>query len=241
MKASPRQQQLLLDLQDLDNTVARLKRKHAGLPERAEIAAMQGEADAAREAYMAVQRELDTQNAEIERIESDLGMVRQRMERDNQLMSATSSPKEAQALQQELDTLAHRRQVLEEKEFELLEANEQTQATFETVSAAMKAVDDRRRSLAEALSAAEEAISEQLRSTLQERKGLAAEIQRDLLEHYEAIRARVGVGAARLRGKISEASNMELAPAELSEILALPSEELAHCPQTGAILVRSAE
>ena len=77
MKASPRQQRLLLDLQALDNSLARLKKQRAALPQRAELAAMQGERSAAKDAFMALQRELDTQNADIERLESDIELVRQ--------------------------------------------------------------------------------------------------------------------------------------------------------------------
>jgi len=54
----------------------------------------------------------------------------------------------------------------------------------------------------------------------------------------QSLRGRIGIGAARLRGRVSEASNMELAPAELTDILAMAPDELVHCPQSGAILVR---
>ena len=120
MKASPRQQRLLLDLQALDNSLARLKKQRAALPQRAELAAMQGERSAAKDAFMALQRELDTQNADIERLESDIELVRQRIKRDNELSAASSSPKEAQALQAELETLGRRQNELEERELELM-------------------------------------------------------------------------------------------------------------------------
>ncbi|MGD9607054.1 MAG: hypothetical protein AB7V10_06190, partial [Leucobacter sp.] len=101
MKASPRQQQLLLDLQELDNTLARLRRRRQQLPERAQIAELQGEATAAKESFMAVQRELDAQTADIARLEDDIATVRARRVRDDQLLAASTSPKEAQALQGE--------------------------------------------------------------------------------------------------------------------------------------------
>lgn len=238
MKASPRQQQLLLDLQELDNTVARLKRRRAQLPERAELAAMQGEATAVKEVFMGMQRELDTQQAEIDRIESDIEVVRQRIRRDDELLAASSAPKEAQALQNELETLQRRQNELEERELELMEANEEAQTRFDAAAEALAGVDQRRQTILEAIAAAERDIDAQLGVAVDDRSGLAAELQRDLLEHYEALRARIGIGAARLRGKISEASNMELAPAELSDILAAAPDELVHCPQSGAILVR---
>ncbi len=241
MKASPRQQQLLLDLQDLDHALARLRRRRAQLPERAELEAMQGEAGAAREAFMTVQRELDTQQAEIERLESDIELVRQRIRRDDELIAASSSAKEAQALQSELETLRRRQGELEERELELMETSETTQARFDEASTALAGIDGRRQAILERIAVAEREIDAELATTVRDREGLAAEIQRDLLEHYEGLRSRIGIGAARLRGRISEASNMELAPAELSDILAAAPDELLHCPQSGAILVRVEE
>jgi len=238
MKASPRQQRLLLDLQALDNSLARLKKRRVQLPQRAELASMQGELTAAKEVFMAAQRELDTQNADIERLESDIEVVRQRIKRDHELSAASQSAKEAQALQAELETLGRRQSALEDRELELMEANEHSQSVYEAASAALASVDQRRGSIQAAIAEAEAEIDAELAAATRDRAGVAAELQRDLLEHYEALRARIGIGAARLRGRISEASNMELAPAELADILAVAADELVHCPQSGAILVR---
>lgn len=238
MKASPRQQRLLLDLQALDNSLARLKKQRANLPQRAELAAMQGERAAAKDTFMALQRELDTQNADIERLESDVELVRQRIKRDNELSAASSSPKEVQALQSELETLGRRQAELEDRELELMEANEQTLAVYNAASEALAGVDGRRQVIVDAIHEAEAGLDAELAAATRDRAGLAAEVQRDLLEHYESLRGRIGIGAARLRGRVSEASNMELAPAELTDILAMAPDELVHCPQSGAILVR---
>lgn len=241
MKASPRQQSLLLDLQELDNRVLRLKRRRTQLPERAELASMQGEAAESREAFMSVQRDLDAQQADISRLESDVDLVSQRIKRDEGLLAASSSPKEAQALQHELETLQRRRSELEDRELELMETSEQTQTRYQDASSVLAGIDARRQKAIDAIAAGERAIDEELSATSEERAGLAAEIQRDLLEHYEALRGRLGIGVARLRGKVSEASNMELAPAELAGILEAAPDEVVHCPQSGAILVRVAE
>lgn len=238
MKASPRQQRLLLDLQSLDTAIARLKKRRTQLPQHAELRAMQGEQTVAKDVFMAVQREVDTQNADIERLENDIEVVRQRIKRDHELSAVSSSPKEAQALQAELELLGRRQSDLEDRELELMEANEQTQTLYEAASAALAGVDERRAVILAALASAEGEIDTELAATVRDRAGLAAELQRDLLDHYETLRARIGIGAARLRGRISEASNMELAPGELQGILATPPDELAYCPQSGAILVR---
>ncbi|PII81425.1 hypothetical protein BMH32_12840 [Leucobacter sp. OLJS4] len=238
MKASPRQQRLLLDLQELDTTAARLRRKREQIPQRAELASLQGELAAAKERFMGLQRELDGQQAEIDRLESDTQMVRDRKARDEQLIAASTSPKEAQALQNELDTLARRTGELEERELELMEVAEQTKARFDEAAAALSGVDGRRAALEAAIGEAEAAIAREASAAAEERAGVAAEIQRDLLGLYEETRSRNGIGAARLRGNVSEGSNMALAPAELMTIRETAPDEIVFCPGSGAILVR---
>ncbi len=238
MKASPRQQSLLLDLQDHDNLVARLRRKRTQLPERQELAALQGELSEAKTEFMAVQRELDAQNADISRLENDVETVRQRRRRDADLLSASTSSKEAQSLQGEIDTLEKRQGVLEERELDLMQASEETQARYDTASEILARVDERRAELTANLLEAERAIDAEIASATEERAGIAAELQRDLLDLYENLRQRGGVGAARLRGNVSEGSNMALAPAELQEIRSAAPDELVFCPGSGAILIR---
>ncbi|MGK0740520.1 zinc ribbon domain-containing protein [Leucobacter sp. Z1108] len=238
MKASPRQQSLLLDLQDHDNLVARLRRKRTQLPERQELAALQGELSEAKTEFMAVQRELDAQNADISRLENDVETVRQRRRRDADLLSASTSSKEAQSLQGEIDTLEKRQGVLEERELDLMQASEETQARYDAASELLARVDERRAELTANLLEAERAIDAEIVAATEERAGIAAELQRDLLDLYENLRQRGGVGAARLRGNVSEGSNMALAPAELQEIRSAAPDELVFCPGSGAILIR---
>ena len=241
MKASPRQQRLLLDLQDLDTTLARLRRQRKTLPEREQLAGLAGETSDVRTRYMAAQRELDAQTAELERVESDVALVQQRRDRDQQLLAASTSSKEAQALQSELETLTRRQSELEDRELELMEVQEQARIAFDEAQGVLDGVDARRTDIQAAITASEQRIDRDIASQQEERDGLAAEVQRDVLGVYEDLRARIGIGAARLRGNVSEASNMALTPAELSDIRSAAPDELVFCPGTGAILVRIEE
>lgn len=238
MKATTVQQQRLLDLQELDHALARLRRRRQQLPEREQYAALQGELTAAKTAFMAVQREIDAQNADIARLESDVETVRARRERDEQLIAVSTNPKEAQSLQSEIETLTRRQNELEERELDLMQTNEDTQGRYDAASAALATVDSRRAELTAAITAAEGEIDRELAHTAEERAGVAAEIQGDLLSLYEETRNRNGIGAARLRGNVSEGSNMALAPSELANIREAAPDEVIFCPGSGAILVR---
>lgn len=238
MKASPRQQSLLLDLQELDTTIVRLRRRREQIPELAELAALETEASETRDQFMTAQRELDTQRAELERIESDVALVEQRRTRDDELLAVSTSSKEAQALQSELDTLRRRQGELEDRQLEAMETLESAERVYERAQAELAQVEGRRAQLEERIVEAESLIDAELARASEERGGVAAELQRDVLDLYEETRARTGMGAARLRGNISEGSNMALAPGELADIRAAAPDEIVFCPGSGAILVR---
>lgn len=239
MKASPRQQRLLLDLQELDNTSARLRRKRDQIPERAQHAALEADYLEAKQQFMAAQRELDGQQAELGRVESDVKLVNDRRDRDNERLATNVSSKEALALQSELETLARRKSELEDREFAVLEQLEETQAAFDAARGQLETLSETRARLAQAIAQTENEIDADLRRNAVERDGLAAELQRDVLELYEETRARGGLGAARLRGNVSEGSNMELAPGDLAEIRSAAPDTIMFCPDSGAILVRA--
>lgn len=241
MKASVRQQRVLLDIQQLDTEQIRLRRRSAQLPERAELAALAEEMTGVRDRFMAAQRELEDRNVEISRIEADIEVVAQRRARNDERMAITTASKEAQSLQDELVSLERRRLALEDQELEVMEAVEQAQPAFDAAVNELAAIDRRRAELEQSLAAGEEHIARDSAAAIAERTLLAAEIQRDVLALYEETRERYGMGAARLRGNISEGSNMALADAELAQIRATDPEEIVFCPVSSAILVRDFE
>ena len=241
MKATPRQQLLLLELQQLDHTVTRLRKRSEQLPERAELAVLETEREAARNSYMDAQRELDARSLELSRIGSDVEVVVQREHRDRDLLAASTSSREALALQSELDTLARRQSELEDRQFEAMEVAEAAEAVFSEAEQVLAGIDERRDAIHTRIADAEREIAAESARASEERAGLAAEVQGDLLALYEKLRAQIGIGAARLRAGVSEASGMALTPAELSDIRAASPDEIVFCPGTGAILVRAVE
>ena len=241
MNASPRQQRLLLELQDLDTQRARLTRRLAQLPERAELEAIAPRHAETRERFMRAQRALEDLQTEIGRLESETEVVRQRHIRTSDRLAASTQSKEATSLQEELTVLEHRRNVLEERELEVMQAAEDAETEFAAATAAVEEVNAETEQLRTAIQRAEAATADQLTELETERAGLAAEVQGPVLDIYERTRDRYGIGAARLRGRVSEGSNMELDPSDYQAAINTPADELYFCPTSGAILVRGVE
>lgn len=238
MKASPRQQQLLLQLQNFDTELARLKRRLANLPEAEQLRELQTHDATLRDQFMTAQRTVEELATEIARIEDDTRVVQQRFERTSERLAASVSGKEAQALQEEMQMLAQRRSTLEDRELELMESHESATAAFDRATADIAEHDARKRDVEELINEATSDINAQLTELTEERAGLAAEIQGNVREIYERTRERYGIGAARLHGRVSEGSNLELDAADYAAAMATPDDELYFCPVSGAILVR---
>lgn len=238
MKATQRQQLMLLDLQQLDHQLARLRKRNAELPERKELAALDAERLEVRGAYMESQRELDARRLELSRIEADVATVAQRQQRDNELLAASTSSKEAMALQSELDTLDRRKSELEERQLEAMEIAEGAEKVFAAAEEVLNGVEGRRADIFARIEAAEAETARDQAAAERDRAALSAEVQGDLLELFEQTRQQAGIGAARLRGNISEASGVSLSPADMTTINATAPDEIVFCPGTGVILVR---
>lgn len=241
MKATPDQQALLLDLQDLDTQAARVARRRTQLPEREQLTALAAQAGDIRDRFMTAQRAVEETRVELDRLGSDVATVVARRTRNEQRLAASVSAKEAEALQSEIDSLVRRAGELETLELTALEANEAAQAQLDAATAEVAGQNDQRQQLQDALDAGEAGLARELLQITEDRKNLSVTIAGDLLALYEETRERSGIGAARLRGKVSEGSNMALTDSELAELRGAPANEIVFCPGSGAILVRLPE
>lgn len=238
MKATPNQQKLLLKLAALDTEVARLVRQEQQLPQYAQLEQLQVAAKPLRQNLLAAQREAEVLQTELNRLESDLEVVVKRIAHDEGLLAVSSDPKVAQGVTRELAQLAERRENLEAQELEVLEKLETAQQKLDSLSAENQQLSTQQQEINAALQDAQKQLAAELAAAKEKRQGQAAEITGDLLQEYEQIRARVGIGAARLNNGVSEASGMQLTPGELAVVAGLAADDVFYCSQTGVILVR---
>lgn len=238
MHATPSEQARLLQLQQLDTQLARTAHQRSQLPERAAIAGLGAESTAIRGRFMAAQRSVEECTTEQERLASDVATVTQRRARNEQRLAASTSAKEASSLQDEIDSLHRRAGDLEEMELSVLERVETAQAALDAVKADLAGLNERREALEASLVAEEARLDSERARLAEDRKNLSVEIAGNLLALYEETRAENGIGAARLRGRVSEGSNMALTDSELAQIRETSPNEIVFCPGSGAILIR---
>lgn len=242
LRTDPQALLTLLQLQEADLAMARLKERGEHLPEAATARSLAAAFAAARDAAVVRRTEASDLQREVRKIEDEVEWVRARAKRDADLLvGGVGSAKQLLDLQHEIASLEKRQSDLEDAQLELMERAEAAAA------AEAAAVAERDRLAAEseqARQAAARALQElkaeyqQIRSR---RADLEAQLPADLLRLYEGIRAkRGGIGAAEFADDRCGGCQLEMIPADLAALKAAPANEVIQCEECGRILVRTA-
>jgi predicted nucleic acid-binding Zn-ribbon protein len=228
-----------LAIQDIDTALDAIANKR---PRLAELAAHQ-QASAAladlRQQVAAAQQRVDGAVAAIEAAEHAAGELTKKRTRLEAQLKTVIAPREAEALMHEINTLNAQRNELDDQELAALDEQAQGEATLETLAADIPVHEALVASAKAALDEASAALDAEV-AALQSRRSVAVgELAAGDVALYERVRKQFGgVGVARLEGSHCSGCHMDLSPAELDIVRAVPGDELAECPQCGRIMVR---
>ncbi len=233
-------QRTLLDIQDLDTTLAKLTHRKNAHPTLATLAELTGRAEDLDRNRAQTQVLVSDARRELVKAETDVEQVRNRAERDRQrLESGTGSPKDLQALSRELESLAKRQSDLEDVELEVMERLESAERDLAAITEQLQAI---RADIARVEAERDEAfaeLDEQIARTRARREELAGRIDADLLALYERVRAKTGgLGAVALRGGATQGIQIPLSLTEKSAIEAAPPDQVIRSEDYDYILVR---
>lgn len=241
-KAAPAEQLKLLELQGLDAKLKSLSNRRLALERDSRITDLEAALGVAHSELGGAKMAVHDAELELKRAEADVEQVASRIERDEaKLNSGTGLSKDLVALQKDLGSLNKRRSDLEDVELEVLE---RLDALRLRQAAQQQIVDDIQGSFGVIRAELDEALAEiaaEATVVRGRRAQFAADLDPALLAVYEKTLARRGVGAARLFHGTSEGSGMQLSPGDLAEIKAAAEDDVVFCPDSGCILVRSAE
>ena len=229
----------VLALQALDTSTDQLRHQLERLPERAARA----EADAAVKALVAerssLARRTEQLDAEVSQAERDSAAIDTHAERLNKQLKTVISPREAEALQNELATLAARRSDLDDVELAALESLGEIEAAETALAEREPGLRDAASGAATTQAAVEADIAGQLDELSARRAAAAAETPDSLLGAYESMRKQHGgVAISRLQGSACGGCHLDLSRSELEAIKAQSGDEPAHCPNCDRWLVR---
>ncbi|ROT31395.1 zinc ribbon domain-containing protein [Micromonospora sp. HM5-17] len=243
MKADPKDQRRLLDLQAIDTGLAQLAHRRRTLPEYAELESLARELSALEDERIRAQVAVDDLDRDISRLERDVEQVRLRKERDEARLTAGSGPaRELEALQHELVSLNRRQSELEDAQLELMEQRETAQGVLDGIQERIAAARQRRAEAEERRDRALAEIAKEEEFKTRARQPLAADLPADLVALYDRIReASGGLGAALLTGGRCGGCRLELSGADRARIRAAAPDEVVRCEECRRIMVRTAE
>ncbi|MFE7196423.1 zinc ribbon domain-containing protein [Microbacterium oxydans] len=240
MNASPENQRTLLDIADLDRRIAQAERartKPSQAERISELVAIRQ--DQLRE-LTALAGTRDDVRTELKRLESDVAVVEARRNRDAERLAASTNPKDAQALEHELGSLARRQSDLEDAELDVMGRLEEAEAAV----AAQQALLDTTTAEGSALTAqakADVAAATDLGAQLaRDRAAVAETVSPALLAEYDR-RAKNSAGAALLTRGTCEGCRILLPSTDLNDIRRAADDLVVSCPECGCILVRTEE
>jgi uncharacterized protein len=239
VKADPAAQRRLLDLAGVDAELARAEHRRRTMPEQTAVEEAEQALRAAADAVVVAQTNLSDLDRDVAKLDREVEQVRTRETRDRQMLENGSvAAKQAADLQHELDSLARRRAVLEEDQLEVMERQEaagkdlehETNA-HETAKTVLEDAVERRDGVLGDIGTSEARRGE-------ERTTLLAELPADLVELYDRIRAKGGVGAGELTGNRCGACRLEMDRSELRDVQGAAPDDVVRCENCGAIVVR---
>ncbi|GMU78966.1 MAG: hypothetical protein AMXMBFR46_17590 [Acidimicrobiia bacterium] len=231
----------LLVLQEHDVALDRLRHRHATLPERAVVAAVERELG-----------ELDAQLSELEAPLAELARTQQRYEDEAQSLSeqahgaherlysgAVTSPRELQALQADVDQLRRHQAMVEERALAVMEEREPLDVQVTELRAGRATRSAELDTARAALAAAAAQVEAEIAAEQAVRDASTEGIDAPVLALYERCRASSAtrVGAARLVGHTCQGCHLTIPATEVDALRKAAPGTIAHCDNCGAILV----
>jgi predicted nucleic acid-binding Zn-ribbon protein len=230
--------EVLLELQEADLTLDRLRARLQALEEEGELRAARERLAAAESRLGELRLALDEVTREQRKLEQDVEFLERKIDAERKRLfdGSVANPKELQSIEAEVESLRARKGRVEDQVLERMERREELEGQLGPAEAE---VGEARRRVAELEEASARELGEVERALEErsaERERLAAGIDPGLLELYEDLRRqKKGVGAVALVGGVCQGCHQKLSPMYLERLKRTPG--VKRCEYCRRILV----
>lgn len=238
MRATNEELETLWQLQRLMLQQRKLLAEARELAKGEQLDAMRDELSVLSERLSAARLDNEELRRELKRQESDLELVDKRIATDTERLQASSNPKDIAGIQSELESLRRRKSDLEDVELELLERLEISDADMHSVEVEREQKEQEIGQTKEQLELQLADLKSQNQQLSDQIASLRGSVREELLAVFES-KFNKGLAVGRLTGSTCSACNMSLNSTAMSELGAVAQDDLATCPECGAMLVRS--
>lgn len=229
----------LLALQHIDSALDAVANRRPRLPEVPAQREAQVAVNALRNAQRETQAAIDAAQAAIEASETKAAGVASKRARLEAQLKTVIAPREAEALMSEIRTLDTERSELDDAELVAMEEQGAAEQRLADLAAQEPALVAALADADGALAGASAALDAEQAALSARRPDAVAALSASELAAYDRARKQFGgVAVAALDGHRCNGCHLDLSPAELDEIKAVPAGEAAECPQCSRFLVR---
>ena len=227
--------------QEFDTRLDQLAHRRENLPERGrlvELAERRRELSARNDLLEGQRHQLERER---KRFEDEVSSVDAKIEQETGRLygGGITSPKDAQALQDEIAGLKRHRTTLEDEELEIMEKEEPIESALAVVREEMERDDTEATTTSERITVVEAEIDAEIADVTADKNVLAADLPPDLLTEYQRRRdSWGGVVVGRLTGSTCSGCSLALPAVEIDRIRHLDPDQVVDCPECGVILVR---
>jgi predicted nucleic acid-binding Zn-ribbon protein len=228
----------MLELQELDLAIDRMEARRRELESGEDLRGARERVDSLEERVGELRLALDSVAQEQTRLENEVSSLELKIGAEERRLydGTVANPKELESIQHEIEALHRRKSVIEDGVLVQMERREDMESRLPALEAELAEAKDRLREIGGESAQELEGIGRALAEGTAERSALVAEIDEELLELYEDLRAQKrGVGAAALVDGVCQGCHQKLSPLELERIKG--AEGIRRCEYCRRILV----
>ena len=233
---------MLVELQELDTRLAQLSHRSETLPEHRQIVELRAEDARLGEQLAKITSETEVLRQAQRDREAEVQGLEDKIAKSTSALygGEMTSPKEATALQNEIDSILRRQAVVEDQIIELMEQIEPFALEETEIEGKRTVGGETLRDVDQLLAATQTEIEAERRAVNKERAEVEERGGVDLVALYDRNRNRMGdhTAVGRLVGTSCGACFLGISAVEIDRIRRLPSNEPSECPECGALLIR---
>jgi uncharacterized protein len=231
--------QLLFALQEIDSAIDVLRHRRSHLPEAQALAATTAAITKLDTEAAALGKERDVLTTQEHGLEAEDATLTKKLTTVQVQLAKSIMPKEAEALQHEINSLKGLRSALEDRELELLDTIEPIETRLSGIAAEIAPLHEQADAQRAAVASATAAVDAEIAEASARRVAAAADIDVDAVGRYDKLRSHFGgIAIARIDHGTCLGCNMKISNKELEAIKAAPPDAEVNCDECGRLLIR---
>ena len=237
MKLDKVGQSALLRLAEIDLEIAQIKHEITSAIESKELESLRSDLAAVAGELIAARTSVENLEESQRRADDDLHLVESRIARDQERLLQTSSPKDAQGIQSEIESLSRRKSELEDTELGVLAELEDAQKALNEISERRDQINNSMNTLQAEIQAKVDDLKSRGRKLTADKEIVAGKISADVLAAYELL-AKRQIAVGQVVNRSCSACRMGLTASAIDALSDLAEDELGYCPECQAMIVR---